>query len=140
MRTKRSKRRPRPTVIPMAARTGERLQREILFRSLLAVDRHVAVIDLKDHRRHRSAIDAPAYVAAVVAAFHEPAPCFVAILGLAVDELIAHDLVPFLPWLAARMAHDLCSVVIKVHVAGLRTSFADVLDSTLQGGVVLLPP
>src|SRR5262249_8277911 len=72
------------------------LEREIVRRRLLAINGHVAVIDLEDHRGHRRAINASTPVRAMVIA-HEPASILVASIVLSADEPITHLVVPLLP-------------------------------------------
>src|SRR5690349_13552980 len=74
------------------------LQRKIVACRLLAIDWHVAVIDLQDHRRHGGAIEAAGAVGTVVAA-HEPAAALMTGLVLTADKPVAHAGVPFVPQL-----------------------------------------
>ncbi len=60
-----------------------RLQRKIFLSSLLAVDRHMAVIDFENHCRHRCAIQSAAL--AGVAATHVPTTVFMPTLGLRIN-------------------------------------------------------
>ena len=62
-----------------------------------------------------------------------------ALLGLGVDQLVAHHVVPLLPLVAFPVAHHLGGVVVVVHVALGGALLAEPLDAALQGRVVLLP-
>src|SRR5687768_15953219 len=77
------------------AATSEPLRAfELGLAGLLAIDRQVAVIDLKRHAGHRRGVEAPAALRTMISLAKIPAPFVGTILGLGLDQIVAHLLVP----------------------------------------------
>lgn len=119
--------------------SGELVQREIVGRSSFLVERHMAIVDFQNHGCHGSAIEASARFCTVVTAPHVPATSLVARFLLAVDQEVAHFLVPLVPHFPFVLAKDLGRVVVVVHVVLARAGGTEILHTLGEGRILTLP-
>src|SRR5688500_4837075 len=80
---------------------------ELRLAGLLAIDWQVAVVNLERHAGHRRAIKAAAALRAMISLAKIPAPFVRTILGLGLDQVVAHLLVPLLPLFALPVVQHL---------------------------------